>query len=447
MMLEASVCSRHHSRFSECAAHPARKRSAKRCFGCEDTTLLALVFSVFALVPDLAGSLQLSDTARLAARNSLLSDSKILEADNILRADLRVRSARAELRIEYLPKLSLLTDLDDGRRTPTFLHEARAALDYRTPRLVLGLSEHFMYGQQSFVDLVSVANMGSAPGTPPSAAAPTPVLPSSTAAPRFDLIPGAQAVSIAASRTQAVLYYRLSPRWASELRGGYSFYGGRTPNARLVLPRQDELDAGGSLAYSSNEHSRFAATVTASQIWTSLDFQYVVAGLQASWSAELGPRSAVALSAGASRQLTVFPDNTLVEALVPGGSASLTQRVIAGHASYFSFMLRADYAPFVNVLLAKLQNLLSASAAVDYQYRRFTAALGGTFGQTLPASAAEATRTVSGTATLQLGLSDRVRLLTGVQVAQQRIALESAPSHPLWLAYLACTVDLAPFTF
>ena len=408
--------------------------------------MLALIFRIALVLPTAAGSLQLSNTTRAGLRNSVVTSDTVLDAADSVQLDLKLAWPRVSVQAAYAPVFSLTDDVDVAKPLFTVLHAGHAGVGYGSTRLTLALDQSFAYGQQSYVDLVSYTR-ADVLGTPATA---SPGTLGANGAARFDLIPGAQAVSVAAERTQALGSYFFTPRWNAELRASYGFTGGRNAMARALLLRQDTLEAAAALTFSRTTHSRVSMGAQGYQIWTSLKNRYRLAALTTNWTQELGARSALSLTANLIYQVShslSAGEYTDVGAWIPGAAASLKHRIIVSRATYFSIVARADFAPSVNAIVGTLQKRVNGAVVLDLEYRRFVASVGGTVGQTFPLAAPDATSIIAGNATLRLGLNDRVSALTSVQLAKQLLATSSALAPVLWIAYVGLAASAAPVAF
>jgi hypothetical protein len=408
--------------------------------------VIALIFRVAFVLPMAAGSLQLSNTARAGLRNSIVTNDNVVEAADGVSVDLKLLWPRTYIQATYTPTLSLLDDVDVANPILTFLHAGHARAGYAGSRLTFTLDQSFSYGQQSYVDLVRYIHTEDL-GTPATASAS--VLGTNGTA-RFDLIPGAQAVSIAAERTQAFGSYRFTPRWNVELRASYGFSGGRNTRARELLPRQDTLEGAAAITFNRTMHSRVSFGAQASQLWTSQNYEHSLAALTANWTEDIAAHSVMSLTTNLTHQISRMlsaGEYIDVDAWIPGGAASLAHRIVVGQATYLGVLARADFSPTVNTLLGTLQKRVNATCVLDLEYRRIVASFAGTFGQTFPLDAPDTTRILAGNATLRLVLNERMSAISSVQVARQWIQTSPALTPLLWTAYVGLSASTSPFLF
>lgn len=393
------------------------------------------------LIPLISGALRVSDTARVGVRNNLIDGHTQLDLDDSLRAELTLTGPALQVELSYAPRFTLVDSLA-VKPTPALLHSGELRIQYRHPRSVFSLWQTGAIGQQSYTDVIASRAVEAAAGSPPSTTSTT-----VATAPRFDLVPRATALWIAAERTQGKFWHLWSRRWSSELQASFGTSGGFGTSEQRLLPRQNVADVGLNVSYELTTRDRLTLLGNGSYIWTSEDYKYWLAGVSAQWYTQLGRHTSTTLLAGIVHQRGVRPDDTKMGGFAPVAAASVNSGVALGHLTRAELFARADYGPALNLLLGRLQTRVSATLGVSLARDRLNAAVGVIGSQTLPSDDPSATRSIGLDSQLAYRLSDAFDGVLGAQVGKQTVPQATAVSSLLWVCYAGLTVHNSPWRF
>jgi hypothetical protein len=400
-----------------------------------------------------AGTLKISDAARLYARQGLGYTRPEANVEDLFQIDADLAWPKLQLGLEYAPRVVFVDVGGSNGGPPLFLHGALAQLTLREERYTLTVTQSGSAGEQNFSQVggsvaatTITANampasrdmpMPNTPQAPMSAMAmnaqqPPTANPSSTGG----LVPNARAVKVANEETAARLDVAWTRRLRSELRGSFGFSGGADPEARMLLPRQRRAQLDASLGFDRTRLDRISTVLTGAQIETSNGYDHWLASALENWSTRFDPESSLEVGAGLAFQDSLGPMHTRTSRVTPVGSLSFAHENSLQRAT-LRFQFAASYFPDVNVLLGRLQDRLQASSTTSLITPDLTASLLLAASQTLPASASTAATLISMTLTLEYEFVTWLAGQVGGQVARQALGqkLKDAPP-PYWLAYV-----------
>ena len=196
-------------------------------------TLLAVTFAL-----DVAGTLDVSDTARVYAREASIGADAAVDIENTPRLELVLDRPTTSLAFEYAPHL-YWSDVIGTEPSPTLLlHTGGVRLSSRQERLNVSIVQTFAVGDQSFA---RVSTERVPLGSEPTA------LPSNEIGrtPELELVPGPTVLRVVEAESSASLRYDWSRRVSTQLRPSFEITGGADAAAQTVLPgqRAARLDA------------------------------------------------------------------------------------------------------------------------------------------------------------------------------------------------------------
>jgi hypothetical protein len=322
-----------------------------------------------ALAAQYAGTLDLSDTTRLAARatqpppiDPTPPPGKIvLAADfsTVANARLRLSDRRWDYTLSYSPSLTA-TDLE-RRFIPLTLQAGSATVGWHDRFLRLLVSETASYGQ------LSSALPYQAPAAPTQSTTPgQATAPSQTTTPGQPTAPGQATLlqstapvtlDVGGSDTSASMALRSTRRITISLSGGYGVSGGLTTLTKTVIPEQYGPRVGASVAYVLSQRDSLTTLASAQETITSgpcpppsfTPFcveRTPIVQVQESLRDQLSATTTLTVGVGAAA--SVVRTLTLEELVIqPIGVAALSDRF--GTLGASTFTLSAQLAPVVDL--------------------------------------------------------------------------------------------------
>jgi hypothetical protein len=397
-----------------------------------------LLVSLALLLPLLSGTLRVSDVGRTLVRNNFSNDRVQLNLDDELRAEATLKWPSLSVNASYSPRVSLI-DSTRASRSYTLMQSAELGMEHRRARMVLALNLSGTMGVQSYLDIVAARKLEPDLSTePPTADA------AAQTVPAFNVVPQAQLLSVASGRSQARLFYLWAPRWSSELRAGVSSAGGLGADATRILPRQSSAEGSAEVSYALTSTQRLGLLGSGSYQWTSQALRFWLFGLSAELSTRLSRDTDSRLSVGVLRQQGHNSKDKPVESWLSAARAQLRSSSELLSPLGLQLIANVEYRPVINLLLATLQQRLSATVGADLRYERVSLGLGVSALQTVPLDAPDMTRGIGVSGNLLYQASDCVAALLGAQAGEQSIRGAAAPSFLLWSVFLGVAVNTEP---
>jgi hypothetical protein len=340
-----------------------------------------------ALAAQYAGTLDLSDTTRLAARATqpppivtTPSPGKIVlaaDVSTVANARLRLRDRRWDYTLSYSPSVTA-TDMELSF-IPLTLQAGGAAVGWHDRFLRVLVSETASYGQISSV-LPYLPPTAPAQSTTPGQA----TAPGQTTAPGQPTAPGQATLlqsaapttlEVVASDTSASMALRSTRRVTISLSGGYGVSGGLTTTTKAVIPEQYGPRAGASVVYVLSRRDGLTTLASAQETITSgpcpppsftplcverTPIVQVQESLRHQLSATLTLTIGVGAAASVVRTLTM--EELVIE---PIGVVAVSDRF--GTLGASTFTLSAQLAPVVDIRTGlPTYNVQTTAALVDW---------------------------------------------------------------------------------
>jgi hypothetical protein len=387
-------------------------------------TLAGYLFAALPLLglPHAVGSVDVADTTSTYLRGTGKGEAPAFDVDTLPEISAKLALRRAQLRVDYAPRLTL-RDVADDDRTLYTLHNAAASFSHQTPRLTLGLSQTLTLGRQYF------SNLGVSGVPDQTGATGVPLDTTSVASTGVQLLPSVQSLRVRSQQTIAAVSYLWTPRWSTELRGSYLIAGGRGEAEQLLQPRRREGNAALGLGYLVSRRQQLTSVATLSRVLVSNGFEHWLTGVGEDWSLQWTRTVRSHLNVGGVYRRTQRPDGSEQTSVVPDAAAALGYEAVRGT---FNLTLEASGAvsPLINTLTGQLQVAGRGQLAGNLRYHQTTGILTVDAYQTLPPDAALATRLIGGGVVIGQLLTTWLSLGGAARLQHQR--LEGSPlSLPL----------------
>ena len=399
--------------------------------------------ALFAL--EAAGTLDVSDTARIYAREAALldeadePDEAALDIENTPRLAATLDWPTTSLGFEYAPRL-FWSDVAGPEASPTLLlHNAGLWLSAREERLTVSLAQTFAIGDQSFARLS--AERG--PLQPEPAA--TGGL---MASPELELVPGPTVVRVIAVESSASLRYDLSRRVSMELRPSFGISGGADAAAQQAMPRQRTARFEASIDVRASRRDTLGTKLGLAQISTSNAYDHRIVSLMEIWSRTFAPESGSALGAGVALQETTRSADSNGAQWQPIGVASVWH-MLRAHAPQVRVRGDLGYQPHLNVLSGALQHQLFATAGATMLAGDASVAFTLGAAQTLPRDEPDAAQSLTADLVLEQALLDWLSAELGGQLAWQSLGSDVVlgSSDARWLLFAGARGELPSVRF
>lgn len=351
------------------------------------------------LLSDLSGSLALSDRTEARARapgTTVAAASLDLETAPTIEVTLASRRLRGSL--SYTPRLTLW-DAGSARARPTLLHGASGRVEWRSQHARVSLDEAGSYG---FMNLAALAL---APGL-------------DGALPRAQLVPTPRLVESASTMT--TLASRLTlPRWSLDMIVGYAASGGVDAGARAALPFQAGPFSSFTADHSLSRRDHLTTTLAASVATFSSGPESILAEIGESFRHLLSRAAEARISLGVSQAwMRTSETSAHRHGTYPVAEVGFDYRPTADGQVGLRAAVRLG--PVVNRLIGYVDERLEGSLAAVHVHRRLATRLLVSGSQSVPVSAAGATRVLAGEAGAAYDLGRVVMFDAGVRALWQR---------------------------
>ena len=400
------------------------------------TSSLPMLLAVM-LAHDLAGTLDVSDTARIYAREATIGGDVAVDIENTPGLDLALDWPTTSLALEYAPHLYWSEVVGPDPSPTLLLHTGGARLSTRDERLSITIAQTFAVGDQSFARLSSERR-------PLESDAPVGVMSS----PELELLPGPTVLRVTEAETSASLRYDWSQRVSTELRPSLGVSGGATTASQTVLPRQRTAGIDASLDVLASRSDTLNTTVGVADASVSNGYDHLLVSWVETWSRSFALASGAALGAGVAFQETIDPADASSTQWRPIGVAR------AWHTLYARAMqvhLRSElgHQPRLNVLTGALQGQLYASAEAELAAGDTSLALTLGAAQTLPRDAPDAAQSLTADLVLEQALLDWLSAELGGQLTWQSLGDSNvlAASDSRWLLFAGARAELPSVRF
>ncbi len=392
-------------------------------------TWLAVLFAL-----DAAGTLDVSDSARIYAREATTTDELAIDIENTPRLELGLDWPTTSFGVEYAPRL-FWSEVVGPEPSPTLLlHSVGLWLSSRRERLSVSVAQTFAYGDQSFARLSFERGLLEQDGATPSA-------------PDVDLVPGPTVVRIVAAETSASLRYEWSRRVSTELRPSLGVTGGVDAAAQRALPRQRTARIDGLLDFRASLRDTLTTEAGIEHASISNGYDHRIVSLMETWSRAFGAESGGAIGAGVALQESTAADfeNTEVQ---PIGVARAWHSWLARS---LQVRVRGElgYQPYINELTGTLQRRVyaSADATTSSGGTSVRVALGAA--QTFPLDRPDTAQSLSADLVLEQALLDWLSAELGGQLTWQTLGSDNplALNDTLWMIFAGARGELPTVRF
>jgi len=392
-----------------------------------------------------AGTLRLSDLARVYARRTEITDATTMDVRNTPRLELGLAWPTTRIDLAYAPQLSWVDVLGESPTPTLVLHDAGLLLSWERPRVAVIFGQTLTIGDQDFTELGTATGRGGelTPGTMGDVGMGDVMMPGD-----IELLPGAEVLAIADEETSARLHYDWSRRWSSDLRAAFGFSGGADAEAQVFLPRQRTAQLDAAVGFRRSPVDELTTTASVAQIETSNGYDHWIVSLDERWSMRWAPSSGGEIGAGVAVQDTTGPGGVRTTDWGPVGTASAWHEVLL-RAMQVRFQWDVGYRPDVNVLAGTLQSRLftSAQAALTVDRSRLLVIVRAA--QTFPRDAPDASELISADLVFEQALADWLDLQLGGQIVRQNVGgstvVTTAGSR--WLLYAGLEARLPEVRF
>lgn len=392
-------------------------------------TWLAVLFAL-----DAAGTLEVSDGARIYAREATAADEVAVDIENTPRLALGLDWPTTSFGVEYAPRL-FWSEVVGPEPSPTLLlHDVGVWLSTREERLTVSLAQTFAYGDQSFARLSFERGPLEQDGATPSA-------------PEVDLVPGPTVVRIVAAETTASLRYQWSRRVSTELRPSLGVTGGADAAAQRALPRQRTARIDGLLDFRASLRDTLSTEAGIEHASISNGYDHRIVSLMETWSRAIAAESGAAIGAGVALQETTAEEFENTE-WQPVGV------VRAWHgwlARSFQVRVRGElgYQPYINALTGTLQRRVYASTDATTSSGNTSVRLALGAAQTFPLVQPDTAQSLSADLVLEQRLLDWLITELGGQLTFQSLGGDSslALNDPLWMLFAGARGELPTVRF
>jgi len=394
---------------------------------------------------DVAGSLDVSNTARIYAREALAGDDVALDVENVPRAELTLEWPTTALELDYAPHL-FWSEINGPEPAPmSLLHTASVRLSSRAERLTVSIGQTLAVGEQSFARLSREPGaLASDPAADPAAPAGVGTAPS----PELDLLPGPAVVSVFETESSASVRYELSRRVSTEVRPSFGVSGGADRASRRVLPRERTARVDLSLDYRATARDVLTSSAGVMHSSISTGHEHRVVSAMETWTHMFRPATGIALGAGAAVSDSTRPDDTTNTELRPIGLGRAWHTM---QARTWQVELRSEvgHRPDVNVLTGSLQGQLYATAGATASAGSTSVHAGLGAAQTLPPQEPDSALSLTADLVLEQGLFSWLSAELGAQITWQSLGRGSVleQSDALWLLFAGARAELPSVRF
>lgn len=387
---------------------------------------------MFAL--DAAGTLDVSDSTRVYAREATSGDELAVDIENTPRLELGLDWPTSSFGVEYAPRL-FWSEVVGPEPSPTLLlHNAVLWLATREERLSASIAQTFAYGDQSFARLSFERGALERDGAMPTT-------------PELDLIPGPTVVRYVAAETSASLRYDWSRRVSTELRPSLGVSGGADAIGRRALPRQRIAAVDGALDYRVSLRDTLTTDAGVEQASISNGYDHLIVSLLETWSHDFAPASGAAFGAGVAVQETTA-----------SGSSDADWQPVGVARAWHSWLARSmqvrlrselGYQPYINTLTGTLQRRVYASADATASSGGTSVRLAAGAAQTFPLDRPDTAQSINVDLVLEQALLDWLIAELGGQLTWQTLGSESALAlnDSLWMLFAGMRAEAPTVRF
>jgi hypothetical protein len=388
-----------------------------------------------------AGTLRLSDLARVYARRTEISDGTMMDVRDTPRVELGVAWPSTRVDLAYAPRFSWMDVLGDSPSPTLVLHDAELLLSWEQPRVALIFGQTVTIGDQDFTELGTTTAIDGelmAPGAVGDVMMPGDI----------ELLPAAEVLSVFAEETSAQLRYDWSRRWSSDLRAAFGFSGGADAEAQVFLPQQRTAQLDAAVGFRRSPRDELTTAASVAQIETSNGYDHWVVSLDELWTMRWARQSGGELGLGMAIQNTTGPTGLTTTDWEPVGSASAWHEVLL-HAMQVRFQWDVGYRPDVNVLAGTLQSRLFTTVQAALTVDRSSLLLIVRAAQTLPRDAPDANELIGADLVFEQALADWLDLQLGAQIVRQSVggSTVTTSSGSRWLLYAGLEARLPEVRF
>lgn len=401
--------------------------------------LAALVSTLAYVVCAPAGTLVLSDAARVSVRDPQVDGPAVMDVENAPRVDLSLAYPTLTLSAAYEPRFAWLDVLGPDAPPTQLLHSAVLGASLRRPRYSLSLTQSATLGSRSFTtglftaldnaQGIDAGDMNAGDDDP----MPASISGDSSTPITVELLPGADVVRVASAETTATLRYLLSRRWTSELETSLGFSGGADATARRYLPGQRVGRLSGSLSFAHTRRDDLATGLSGERILVSNGYEHWLVSLMETWVMRWSPNSRSEIGMGAAFQDGTSPDGSRLTAWLPVGTARVAHAIPMREVSA-SFEGSVGYSSALNTLVGTLQRRVQGTVQASLAAERTSLTLLLGAAQTVPVNEPDAARIISADLVFDRELLEWLGLQLGGQITRQRVGEgPSASETSTWL--------------
>lgn len=351
-------------------------------------------------------TLDVSDTTTSYVRSDVERGEVGVDLDTLPALAVGLDFRRAAVHLAYSPRLTVRDVGDEADRTFQVVHNAYLDLTYRTPRTRVDLGHSLLTGRQLYSNVAQLPTPG-AEITPPTTA-------------RVDLLPGVRSLRVLSSQSYGSISHRFTPRWSSDLRGGYGISGGRDAAAQEIQPRLKEGRVAAALGYLVTRRDQVSLELSTTRMVLSNGYEHWISGASAGWNHSFRRTTQASLDAGALMQRTTLPSDETRTKARPSVSASVSQEASRG---FFHTTLSAGAAlgPRVNTLTGELLLVAQGQATASLRHDLTTVALTVDAFQSLPTDEPLAARVIGGTLLGLQTLNEWLDIAASARLQDQRL--------------------------
>ena len=397
------------------------------------TGIPAWLTVMFAL--EVAGTLDVSDTARIYAREAEVGGGAAIDVENVPRLAVGLDWPSTSVQAEYLPRL-FWSDVGGPEASPTLLlHQGALRLTTREERVTASIAQTVAIGDQSFARLSFERGLLTPDGEP-------------ARSPELELVPSLSVVRIAAAETSASLRYEWSRRVSTELRPSFGIAGGADAAAKQVLPRQRTARIDTSLDYRSSRRDTLTTDLGVADTSVSNGYDHRVVALVETWSRTFASESGGALGAGVALQESTGPAIASETDWQPIGRARVWHALLA-RAMQIRLQAELGYQPHVNAITGTLQRRLYGSAEASATAGDTSGRLVLGAAQTFPLEQPDTSQSISADLVVEQALLDWLSAEVGGQLVFQTFGRADllAASDSLWLVFAGARGELPSVRF